>query len=148
MTRRRFSERDVIETLAWQGILVPCFRCGAPFFTPSLDDGMFNLTDKIEREHLHEVALGGPDTPKNCRYSCSACHNKITNGTKATSAGSSKQRIAKVKRLRRETCTGPKKKIPSRPLKGGGKMQSRPFQKRRNARKPKAIGVCKFTASP
>lgn len=31
---------------------------------------------------------------------------------------------AKIKRIRGETCTGPKKKIPSRPL------QSRPFEKR------------------
>ena len=100
MSRKRFSERQVIETLAWQGVYVRCFRCHAPFFTPAPTGGMFNLSDKIEREHIHEIALGGPDVPKNCRYSCAPCHEIITNGTKATSAGSSKQRIAKVNRLR------------------------------------------------
>ncbi len=116
MTRKRFTEREVIETLAWQEIYVPCFRCGVPFYTPAPDGGMWNLTDDIEREHIHEIALGGPDTPKNCRYSCGPCHDRVTNGTKATSAGSSKQRIAKVKRLRGETCTRPSRKIPSRPF--------------------------------
>jgi hypothetical protein len=58
-----------------------------------------------EREHLHEVKLGGPDIPENCRYSHAKCHAIVTNGTKATTAGSSKQRIAKVKRIRGETCT-------------------------------------------
>jgi hypothetical protein len=80
--------------------------------------------DYPEREHLHEIGLDGPDTPANCRYSCSDCHSIITNGKKATSAGSSKQRIAKVKRLR-----NPK---PSRhPMpKSARKIPSRPFQKR------------------
>lgn len=127
MKRKRFSEREVIETLAWQGILVTCFRCRAPFYTPAPTGGMFNLSDKIEREHIHEVALGGPDIPKNCRYSCGPCHDKVTNGTKATSAGSSKQRIAKVKRLQNP-------KPSKRPMKSTGrKILSRPFPKRPRA---------------
>jgi hypothetical protein len=73
----------------------------------------------IEREHLHELGLGGADTPENCRYSCTLCHKIITNGTKATTAGSSKQRIAKVKRIRGETCT-----------RKGPPIKSRGFDKR------------------
>lgn len=123
MTRKRWSERDVIETLAWQGIIVTCFRCGEPFveFPATF---AFRWLRLPEREHIHELKLGGQDAPFNCRYSCKECHSKITNGTKATSAGSSKHRIAKVKRLR-----NPK---PSKhPMKSSGrKLQSRPFQKR------------------
>ncbi len=127
MSRKRFSEREVIETLAWQGIYVRCFRCGYPFYTPAPNDGMWNLTDDIEREHIHEISLGGPDVPKNCRYSCGPCHDKVTNGTKATSAGSSKQRIAKVKRILADKPT-------KRPMKSSGRpIPSRPFPKRARA---------------
>lgn len=45
-----------------------------------------------------------------------ACHAKITNGTKATTAGSSKHKIAKIKRILGLTKNGPKKKIPGRPF--------------------------------
>lgn len=116
MARRRFTERQVLECLAWQGVFVCCHRCGKPFFEVFLVDGEPTLFRNLEpeREHLHEYALNGPDEPGNCRYGCAPCHSIITNGTKATSAGSSKHRIAKVKRLRGETKTGPKKKIGAR----------------------------------
>lgn len=129
MRRKRFSERDVIATLINQGMVVRCFRCVEPFITVAYSDlglatELWNRhhVSNIEREHVHEIALGGKDEPENCRYSCRWSHSQITNGTKATSAGSSKQRIAKVKRLRGETCTGPKKKIQSR---GFDKTQTR-----------------------
>lgn len=117
MSRKRFNEREVIETLIYQGFAISCYRCRQPF---SVDP-----TSALEREHIVEIALGGADVPFNCAYSHKACHAEITNGTKATTAGSSKQRIAKVKRL-----ANPK---PSkRPMKSGGrKIPSRPFQKRR-----------------
>lgn len=130
MSRKRFSEREVLETLAWQGVFVECFRCRQCFFRinwTTVNGGSYIIIQalKAEREHLHEYKLGGPDTPKNCRYSCSECHSKITNGTKATTAGSSKQRVAKVRRL-----VNPK---PSkRPMKSSGrKIPSRPFQTRK-----------------
>ncbi len=126
MTRKRYSERQVLETLAWQGIFVCCYRCGEPFWIEAGEGCLYRQLDP-EREHLHEVALDGPDIPANCRYSCSNCHNLITNGTKATSAGSSKQRIAKVKRLQNPEAS-------KRPMKSSGrKMPSRPFQKRSKA---------------
>lgn len=106
--RRRFTEREVLETLALQGVLVWCYRCHVV-----LDPRT------AEREHLLEVALGGPDIPANCAYSCDKCHLTVTNGTKATTAGSSKQRIAKVKRIR---AGGKKKK--------GPRIKSRPFPKK------------------
>lgn len=108
MTRRRFTEKDVLHCLAWQGIFVTCYRCKQPFWEvrkPSLEEcaagasmtGMISVPlRKPEREHLHEYGLDGPDSPANCRYSCSDCHKVITNGTKATTAGSSKNRIAKA----------------------------------------------------
>lgn len=136
MARKRFSEREVIETLAWQGIFVTCFRCGNPFFVYNLtsltaavlaaaaDERVMHMALKPEREHLHEYKLDGSDTPDNCRYSCQPCHAIITNGTNATSAGSSKQRIAKVRRI-----LNPKKS--RNPMKASGKkIPSRPFPKR------------------
>lgn len=113
MTRRRFSERDVLEVLYFQhGILVNCYRCKKPL----------HFSD-AEREHLTEIALGGKDEPMNCAYSHKACHALVTNGTKATTAGSSKQRIAKVKRLCGQTKPKLKRAWPAR------KLQSRPWPK-------------------
>jgi hypothetical protein len=114
MARKRFTERQVIETLINQGLEITCFRCCMPFENVS----------EIEREHLIELGLGGDDAPNNCCYSHTACHSVITNGTKATTAGSSKQRIAKVVRLRGETKTGPKAKIANR---GFNKKLTRKF---------------------
>lgn len=111
MTRRRFTEREVVKTLIRQGARIICPRCG---FLISLDDA-----DKVEREHFHELALGGKDEPVNCFYSHGPCHKIVTDGTKATTAGSSKHKIAKVKRL----AQGGRKRRKSR------KLQSRPFQK-------------------
>lgn len=109
MTRARFTETAVIHTLMHQGAVILCYRC----------KGRLELHDKIEREHLVEVALGGEDIPFNCAYSHKACHAKITNGNKATTAGSSKQRIAKVKRIiadkpSRHPMKSSGRKIPSR----------------------------------
>lgn len=109
--RRRFTEREVLETLVICGEFLRCFRCREPLDPKT-----------AEREHLLEVALGGPDVPANCAYSCADCHLVITNGTKATTAGSSKQRIAKVKRIR---AGGRKRK--------GPKIKSRPFPKAQRA---------------
>jgi hypothetical protein len=110
MGRRRFSEREVIETLAWQGLVIRCYRCGHLI---AAADGKavvwpFGLA---EREHLHEVKLGGPDVPGNCRYSHKGCHARITNGTPATTAGSSKHRIAKTKGTRAEKFAVAKKPL-------------------------------------
>jgi hypothetical protein len=92
MARRRFSEREVLATLLHQGVEIRCFRSNIPITVDTV-----NL---VEREHLAELALDGPDEPRNCRYSFKHEHAKITNGTKATTLGSSKHKIAKDKRLR------------------------------------------------
>lgn len=131
MARKRFSEREVLETLAWQGIIATCFRCGKPFFTPSTTENLWHVLP-MEREHLHEYKLGGDDKPYNCRYSCKECHAKITNGTKATTAGSSKHRIAKTKRI---AAGGRKRKGPPIKSRGFSKLKQkfpkgRSFQKR------------------
>lgn len=92
MARRRFSEREVIATLIHQGIAVTCYR------TKQMID--LESVKRLEREHLNEVALGGADAPDNCRYSLKEAHAVVTNGTKATTAGSSKHKVAKDRRLR------------------------------------------------
>ncbi len=116
MSRKRFSERDVLATLMIQQVIF-CFRCKMAVTDPN----------HVEREHILEIALGGKDEPANCAYSHAWCHKAITNGTKATTAGSSKQRIAKVERLRNP-------KPSKRPMKNSGrKLPSRPFPKRKAA---------------
>lgn len=118
MRRKRFTEAQVIETLFRSGMVIPCYRCRHPLY-PSAE---------IEREHILEIAFGGKDEPANCAYSHKLCHAVITNGTKATTAGSSKQRIAKVARLRNP-------KPSKRPMKSSGrKMPSRKFEKPRGQR--------------
>lgn len=92
MTRRRFTEREVIECLIRQGAVIPCKRCRAAL---KLED-----VRSTEREHLHEIALDGPDTVENCGYSHGLCHSVQTNGTPSTTAGSSKNRIAKTRPTR------------------------------------------------
>ena len=104
--RRRFSEREVVETLIQQGAKIRCPRCGQ----------LILLGEPFEREHFHELALGGKDEISNCFFSHKSCHNFVTNGGPATSAGSSKHRIAKTKRI---AAGGRKRKgraIPSRPF--------------------------------
>ncbi len=114
MKRKRFTEREVLDTLYYSYIVVPCYRCRARLFPD----------DEVEREHITELALGGKDEPANCAYSHKLCHDIVTNGTKATTAGSSKQRIAKVARIIAD-------KPSRRPMKSSGKkIPSRPFQKR------------------
>lgn len=88
MTRRRFSEREVLATLLHQGVKITCFRTGEEI---TLDN-----VNQLEREHLHEIKLDGPDVPGNCRYSLKAAHKVVTFGTPATTAGSSLHRIAKA----------------------------------------------------
>lgn len=94
MSRRRFTERQVIATLIHQGVEIRCHRTGELI---TLDN-----VNQLEREHLHEVGLGGPDEPGNCRYSLKAAHKVVTHGTPATWAGSSRHRIAKTKGTRAE----------------------------------------------
>ncbi len=76
------------------------------------------LGHKIEREHFHELALGGLDEISNMFFSHKRCHDIITRGSGATTAGSSVGRIAKAKRLeaKRLGKVKIKRKIPSRPL--------------------------------
>lgn len=116
--RRRFTEREVIETLWMQGARIPCFRCREDLHPAD-----------AEREHLNELALGGKDEPRNCRYSHFWCHAIQTNGLPATTAGSSKAKIAKVKRISKGKMAikkGAKKKRSAWPQR---KMHSKGFVK-------------------
>lgn len=96
--RRTPSQSQIIETILLQGGTVPCFRCGVPF---TLEDAR-DKKKRIQREHLHEFELDGPDDPSNWRFSHYDCHDRVTNGAGATTAGSSKHRIAKAERIQRE----------------------------------------------
>lgn len=71
----------------------------------------------VEWDHIDPWAMSRDSSADNCQPLCPACHAIKTNGTAATTAGSDKQRIAKVKRLRGETGQGRRKaKIASRPF--------------------------------
>ena len=61
---------------------------------------------RVRDEHLHALHLGGGNELTNRELWCLAC-------TKPKDADD-KARIAKVKRLRGETCNGPKRQIQSR----------------------------------
>jgi hypothetical protein len=62
---------------------------------------------KVEYHHMHERALGGADHADNYGAviaddqdgRAENCHHKLTNGTKATTAGSSQHKVAKADRL-------------------------------------------------
>lgn len=61
---------------------------------------------KVRDEHLHALHLGGGNELTNRALWCLGCTKPKDKSDKA--------RIAKVKRLRGETCTGPRQKIPQR----------------------------------
>lgn len=88
MSRKRFTERQTLECLVRQGAAIPCLRCKVPFTVET--------ARKAEREHIHELKLGGADSIENCAYSHGDCHLVETNGNGATTAGSSRHRIAKA----------------------------------------------------
>lgn len=88
MTRRRFTEREVLECLIRQGGIIPCRICRVAM---KVEDAK-----SAEREHIHEVGLDGPDTVENCAYSHGECHKGVTHGNGATFAGSSRHRISKA----------------------------------------------------
>jgi len=89
MARKRLSEREVIATLIHQGIEIRCFRTGTLITLENVN--------QLEREHLHEHALDGPDVPGISRYSLKEAHKIVTYGTPATKAGSSRHRIGKTR---------------------------------------------------
>lgn len=94
--RRQFREMEVLATLLMQGAVLPCKRCTVVFSIDDVKGG------NVQKEHLHEVALGGEDEPHNCAFSHTDCHKVITGGVPATTAGSSANRIAKTKPPRTE----------------------------------------------
>ena len=119
--RRKFRDWEVIACLVFQGVEVRCYR------TQELIT-MDNV-HLLQKEHLVELGLIEPekrhmfDVPGYCRYSLAEAHAVITNGNGATSAGSSKHRIAKLKRLLRVKAGERSRKRKGPPLK------SRPFPK-------------------
>jgi hypothetical protein len=114
--RRRFSEHEVIETLYHQGVVILCHRCQLPI-RPMLRESE-NIAFDIEREHIHELALGGKDEPENCAYSHANCHAAVTFGNRATTAGSSVGKIAKERRIIRTQKFAVVKEI------GGGELDA------------------------
>ncbi len=109
MTRRGTTAANMREMLISQ-----CYEAGSPIPCAICTASILPGTRTI-REHMHALGLGGPDTPENWRLVHKYCADRKTIGTKATTAGSDIQLIAKGKRLRGETGQGrPKRPIPSR----------------------------------
>lgn len=84
--RRRWTLKDRLEILVRQAY---CPKCG----------GKLGELKGLEWHHQHELALGGADEPENVVALHKDCHAIVTNGPGATSAGSSKHKIAKARRL-------------------------------------------------
>lgn len=89
-SRRQFREMEVLAVLLMQGAILPCKRCRVALKIEDVKAA------GVQKEHLHELAIGGEDEPHNCAYSHTDCHAKITNGNGATTAGSSTNRRAKA----------------------------------------------------
>jgi hypothetical protein len=92
-SRRTPTEREILDILFAQGIILICPDCGDP------------ITDRknIARDHQWSVATGGPDTPSNMRYiHQSPCHDIKTRGAGATTAGTDVGVAAKMKRIARK----------------------------------------------
>jgi hypothetical protein len=98
MTRKRFSERQVIEALIRTGHTILCYRTKAVI--------TLETVKRLEREHVTPLKLGGADDPTNAAYSLSEAHKAQTKKDVAA--------IAKVDRLLGLTCNGAKKKIGNR----------------------------------
>ena len=93
MTRRATTVANMREMLlaqaAQSGHPIPCALCSHKILPG----------DKTIREHMHALGLGGFDVPDNWRLVHKPCARKKTIGTKATSAGSDTQLMAKHRRL-------------------------------------------------
>jgi 5-methylcytosine-specific restriction endonuclease McrA len=114
--RRRSETPAMVRRILFRQGVVPCCLCGK----------RLKPEDKVIREHMHALALGGPDEEDNMGYAHEECAARKTNGTPATTYGSDKHAIAKVKRLRGETKQDrPKRKIQSR---GFDKSMTRTFK--------------------
>ncbi len=95
-------------------LLMQAYETGNPIICPLCYEPILP-GDKTIREHMHALGLGGLDAPDNWRLVHKPCAARKTHGTKATTAGSDIQQIAKGKRLRGETGQGrPKRKIQGR----------------------------------
>lgn len=91
-------------------------------------DGVLTATT-TEWDHVHQHATGGADDAENLRPLCEPCHKiKTRNDAKAR---------GKVRRLRGETCNGPKRPINSRGFdktrrrKMNGTVEARPDERAR-----------------
>ena len=128
MARKTTTYKDALEIVISQTV-VPCYRCGVPFTRLDVRSKP-SAPNAIQKEHIHEIALGGEDKPDNCRFSHKSCHDIITNGTKATKKNSSKSRIAKTKRLQEAREAKDRGEVKAAPLaKPKQKMQGRGFVK-------------------
>jgi len=92
MTRKSETPAMVRRILCAQGD-IKCPLCKEPLLP----------TDKLIREHMHALGLGGPDTEDNMAYVHKKCANKKTRGSGATTAGSDIGNIAKINRITGKT---------------------------------------------
>lgn len=131
--RRKFRDWEVIACLIFQGVEIRCYRTGELI---TMDN-----VHRLQKEHLVELGLIEEgkrhlfDVPGYCRYSLDTAHAIVTNGTPATSAGSSKHRIAKMKRSAAETrlhqavLAGEAERTVSRMKSRGFQKVKRPFRR-------------------
>lgn len=133
--RRAPTPKQVLAALIHQGVKITCYRTGAPITLENLH--------RVQREHLVELGLfatdaekADRDTPEYWRFSLDDAHGIVTNGSPSTTAGSSKNRIAKATNDNRiekfvvnKPETGELKYTRQKRAWGSRKMESRPFQK-------------------
>ena len=87
MKRKSETPAMVRRIMVQQGV-IPCCLCGKRLMPG----------DKLVREHLHALALGGKDEEDNQGYAHEECAQKKTTGRKHMADGDN-QKISKSKRL-------------------------------------------------
>ncbi len=96
-------------------LLMQAYESGHPIICP-LCFAAILPGGKTIREHMHALGLKGKDVPANWRLVHKPCADRKTYGTKATSAGSDTQLMAKHRRLTGQNKPKRKREIPSRPF--------------------------------
>ena len=122
MTTRAPTKRKAVRAFNLSAKLEACLRYLA---CPECGEGPLSKIG-VEWDHIIEWWLSKDSSAGNCQPLCPVCHGIKTNGTKATTAGSSKQIAAKHRRLTGKNKPKRKRPIPSRGLEQNDKWVRMP----------------------
>lgn len=102
--------RTITAAMAARILIAQAAEAGKPIVCALCPDPILP-GQKVQREHLHALALGGEDDESNIRFAHHECSMRKTNGRGATTLGSDRHAIAKQRRLTGKNKPRPKAKI-------------------------------------